>query len=229
MIEAVEYACRQASEYAQSASTFYCTAPETNGWEIATAIGTVGATVAALVFGLASWINQKRSEKRAENLRREAAASSAKEERRRNQENQFLEVVRMMKRMVRDFPFGTKEDQLWFQSQYQTYLRFLIEEEENGEIHRSAQQVLQLFGQINSAYSAETNGESIGYSGNYWAEENIVEESKGLLTMLAAQFDSILSYWHRTGEQRKIAEAGLVFLYPTVQDRFDEVEKEHRL
>lgn len=229
MIEAVEYACRQASEYAQSAGVFYCSAPETNGWEIATAIGTIGATMVALFFGAVAWRNEKRSESAAEKLRAEQEIQRAAAERRRNQEDQFFQVVSIMRGMVQAFPFGIREDQLWFQTQFRTYLRFVGDDPENSEIQQSAEAILQLFALINFSYSSVTNSSSLGYVGNFWAEERIVEESKGLLMMLSSQFETALKYWHRTGQQSEVADAALVFLHATVQERFDEVEKEFKL
>lgn len=76
-ISAVEYACRQASEYAESAGVFYCSAPVTNGWEIASALGTIGAAVAAVGFGIWAEIKAVRERKRAERAERKLRLEKA--------------------------------------------------------------------------------------------------------------------------------------------------------
>ncbi|MGP4995514.1 hypothetical protein [Glutamicibacter ardleyensis] len=236
MKSAEGFECQIPSDTAVKIDVLHCVARPSNGWEISgfildlfIAIGTVGATVAAIFFGYQAWRNEQAAEAKSDMLRLEELRKQNENERRRNQENQFFQVVNMMRSMVQEFPYGAQENQLWFQSQYSSYIRFLGEDTENKELVSAAQSVLQLFGKINNAYSAATHPNAEMYVGTAWAEDDEVIGFKALLTMLSAQFETSLQHWHRTGKQRNNAEEGLVFLHDTVEERFNELEEKSRL
>lgn len=202
-----------------------CSLPEAGFLEWLTAFGTVGAVIVAVVFGVLAWRNEKRAEKDAEILREKEAGERLIEGRRQNHENQFVQVVNMMREMVNLFPFGNKENQLWFQSKHGAYIRYLAYDDEQ-ELAGLATQILQLFTLINHTYSSETNAQAQLYSADIWAVNANVVKAKGLLLMLATQFEVFLQAWHRTREDKNFAIDGLTVLLETVQQAFDEIDVE---
>lgn len=213
----------------EGATFIECTMPAADILDWLTAIGTLGATVVALLFGLLTWLKESNLEKQAEIRRDVDAKVNQKNERRRNQENQFLQVVQMMRTLVQEFPYGPIENQTWFDSQFRSYLRYLSDEDDQAGIADKAKRALQLFSNINTDYSAVTNEDAVLYRGNLWAEQEEIQAYRSVLAMLSAQFETALQYWHRTGDYGDLAELTLKNINEEAYRRYEEIERASNL
>lgn len=216
MIEAVEFACRQSSAYAKNAGIYYCSAPGNNGWEIATAFGTVGATAAAATFGIVEIVRSRRERER---IRIESE--------RQILNNQFQKVSGIMLEMVEKFPLNTDSHSNRFHAQVSIYESLLAAST------RTPPKLKTLIGPLFTKFGKIALYNNVKNCRTTKARHDLNERMRidsqilpgVILQLMSARLETALSSWHLTGSGADAAIAELEELHDEMLEHQKHIER----
>lgn len=168
------------------ATEVICSMPPTSGWEMATAIGTIGATVSAVIFGISALVSARKERRKTEADRKRSM-----------REEQFQLIISLMHSSIASFPLGPTFAVSRLERQRHIYLGYMLEGLAiEADIAHRANKAIAIFTGLAFNYSAVKNERASLYTQEGWVEEN--SANREMLEYIAHEFELALTQWHRT-------------------------------
>lgn len=202
---AEQFECLIPSPNALKEGVLYCSTNATNAVDIWIAVGTVGATLAAVTFGIVEVVRGRSERKRQAKAEQQAVLNQ-----------QYQSLAQLIRQISWEFPYGNLNLISLLQSQIAVYDQLLKQDEDlDPKISENVLNICRRFAAISWTHSDGVHPAS-GLFDEGW--DRHVASYGSLLGRIQFVFETTLTPWHQT----RNSDDGII---KTLQDLVDEINE----